>query len=170
MAPKNNNSSSSEDATVGFTTSDAKIIDTVLKSCLPTAKPNPSNWEEVAKQADLKDGKSARERFRQICKKHQWFETSAKDPATPSPSPKKRAASQMITTPTSEQMANPGSGEEGDAKGTPTKKRKAAPAKKRQTPNTKKAAKVKTETESFETDDFKDDGAAFTTIFDHDEA
>lgn len=173
MAPRNNNSASGEDATVALSAGDVKMIDAVLKGCLPSSKPIPANWEVIAKQVDLKDGKSARERFRQVCKKHQWFENTVDDPATPSPSPKKRAASQMITTPTREQTMNPSSGEEGDVKGTPAKKRKTTPGKKRRAANTKKTPKVKTETEleSFDADVMQGSGdGIFDAMFGPDEA
>ncbi|OTA97575.1 hypothetical protein M434DRAFT_248226 [Hypoxylon sp. CO27-5] len=172
MAPKkNDNSTSGEDTIVSLTAVDIKIIDAVLKGCLPTSKPIPTNWEVIAKQVDLKDGRNARERFRQVCKKHQWFENTVDDPATPSPSPKKRGATQMLATPTPERMVNPSSGEEGDVKGTPAKKRKTTPGKKRQAANTRKIPKVKTELDSFDADVTQGGGdGIFDSMFGPDEA
>ncbi|KAI0835455.1 hypothetical protein F5Y06DRAFT_276310 [Hypoxylon sp. FL0890] len=171
MPPKkNNNSASGEDATVILTAADVKLIDAVLKSCLPSSKPVPTDWEAIAKQTNLKDGKSVRERFRQVCKKHKWFEATVDDPNSPSPSPKKRAVSQMFPTPSPEEMVNPGSGEEGDVKGTPSKKRKTSPVKKRRPSNIKKAAKVKTELDGLEDNNVQDDEAEFAAMFGQDEA
>ncbi|KAI1140898.1 hypothetical protein F5Y05DRAFT_290512 [Hypoxylon sp. FL0543] len=174
MAPQKNNNavSGGEDIAVNLSTGDVKLLDAVLKGCAHTSKPNPTNWEAISKQLDLKDSKSARERFRQVCKKHHWFEATAEEPVTPTPSPKKRAAREMIPTPTPEDMVNPTSGEEGDVKATPSKKRKTTPVKKRQASGAKKTAKVKAEaeTDSFEADAVRGAEGVPNVMFDLDEA
>lgn len=80
---------------------DMNLITLYLQS-LPSSAKAQGDWIWIAEKAGLKDDKSARECFRQLCKKHGWFEnasgnnngdgTAAASGATPVKTPRKRAA------------------------------------------------------------------------------
>ncbi|KAI0008456.1 hypothetical protein F4779DRAFT_641821 [Xylariaceae sp. FL0662B] len=131
MAPKKDtqptNGSAENDGGVPLTSPEFNLLDAVLKHA--AMKPDV-NWGAVAETAHFAGAKSARDRFRQVCKKHNWFEgaeatpvsdaaTTAPD-ATPKKSPAKRARKAK-----SEDSAALGD----DEAETPGKKRKIAPKK-----------------------------------------
>ncbi|KAI0384301.1 hypothetical protein F5Y04DRAFT_226647 [Hypomontagnella monticulosa] len=124
MPPKKADAAPGENATPTLTGGDVKMIDTILKNCGPSAKPAPTDWDHVAKLLDLKNTHVAKERFRQICKKYDWFQPkagSATAGSTPS-TPVKGAANSRVRSARKHPMS-PRSGDEADAKGTPVKKR-----------------------------------------------
>ncbi|KAI2472256.1 hypothetical protein F4781DRAFT_428508 [Annulohypoxylon bovei var. microspora] len=112
-----------------LTLNDSKIINVILRHCSASSKPTSASidWEAVIQNLDFKTAESARERFRQLCKKHNWFESN-KDPSTASSTPKKRAASQAFPAlfPKEEETTSPRSDCEADVNSpvTPIKKRK----------------------------------------------
>ncbi|KAI1460193.1 hypothetical protein F4805DRAFT_455133 [Annulohypoxylon moriforme] len=105
---------------------DSKIINAILKHCLESAKPTPVVWENVRKELDFKTVEVTRERYRQLCKKHHWFEGNKDQASTPTSSPKKRGSIHVDTTPVQENgTASVTSGWEADVNSpTPVKKRK----------------------------------------------
>ncbi|KAI2634998.1 hypothetical protein GGS26DRAFT_534916 [Hypomontagnella submonticulosa] len=124
MPPKKSDAASGENAIPTLTGGDVKMIDTILKNCSPLAKPTPMDWDIVAKQLDLKNVHSAKERFRQICKKYNWFQQTADSATlTSTPSTPAKGANSHVKSVRRHPMS-PRSGDEADAKGTPAKKRK----------------------------------------------
>ncbi|KAI1081317.1 hypothetical protein F5B20DRAFT_535616 [Whalleya microplaca] len=124
MPPKKADGTSVEDGAPALTAGDVKMIDVVLKNCSAAAKPTLANWDKIVSQLNLKDTKSAKERFRQVCKKYQWFEgsgnaeeggASGATPFTPSPRVRKSASKRSALN-----LSSAGSGDEGS----PLKKRK----------------------------------------------
>ncbi|KAH7040556.1 uncharacterized protein B0I36DRAFT_344283 [Microdochium trichocladiopsis] len=98
-----------------------------LPADLPPSAKTQGDWAKVAEKAGLKDEKSARESFRQLCKKHGWYEAApgsgdqAGAGATPAKAPRKRA------TPKSKKAVSAdGDGDGVTAEQTPTKKQKQA--------------------------------------------
>ncbi|OTA98936.1 hypothetical protein M426DRAFT_97070 [Hypoxylon sp. CI-4A] len=164
MAPKkteNNESASGEKGLFTLTPGEQKLIDAVLKESPSTVKASLCNWAIVAGKLEMKNAKVAQERFRQVCKKFQWFEGTATDagtdtdPITPTSSPKKRTASQALD----QQLLTPGSGEEADVKSTPAKRVKRAPKAKKAAPVKTEATEAKTEMKSPVSNPRSDDGA-----------
>ncbi|KAI1852666.1 hypothetical protein JX266_002207 [Neoarthrinium moseri] len=92
-AKKNTNgdATGSDGSAVTLTEAEIKLMSVVLKLSGPGSKPNP-NWDTVATEMGLKDNKSSRERFRQVCKKQGWFEAE-EAPVTPANRSAKRKAS-----------------------------------------------------------------------------
>ncbi|KAI1204899.1 uncharacterized protein F4807DRAFT_465266 [Annulohypoxylon truncatum] len=88
------NNASGEAVDNSLPTIDSEIINVILKNCLQSAKPTAVMWEAVREELEFKTVEVARERFRQLCKKHHWFEGSIgndnNDFSTPAPTPKKR--------------------------------------------------------------------------------
>ncbi|KAI5867529.1 hypothetical protein GGS23DRAFT_548752 [Durotheca rogersii] len=74
-----------------ITAVELKILNVIFKNCDATSKPRLTDWDGIAKPLDMKDGKSAKERFRQICKKMGWFENKEGADQQATPSRKKRA-------------------------------------------------------------------------------
>ncbi|KAI0009813.1 hypothetical protein F4779DRAFT_580110 [Xylariaceae sp. FL0662B] len=124
MPPKKTDGAPAEDGIPSLTAGDVKMIDMILKNSAPEAKPNAVNWTKVVSQLNLKDMKSAKERFRQVCKKYQWFEGSGNAeeggggfngggsaPVTPSPRARKTANKRLASD-----LADAGSEDGGSAK------------------------------------------------------
>ncbi|KAI1645075.1 uncharacterized protein F4817DRAFT_344866 [Daldinia loculata] len=79
-----------------LTPRDTEIIDTILQACPPHAKPK-IDWTTVAHKLGLKNEPSAKETFRILCKKRNWFtatDSQSKSESKSSLSPKKEAATQ----------------------------------------------------------------------------
>ncbi|KAI0883927.1 uncharacterized protein GGS22DRAFT_166447 [Annulohypoxylon maeteangense] len=110
-----------------LSSNDAKIINVILKHCIESARPTSVIWENVCKELNFKTAEVARERYRQLCKKHHWFEGSKDNMPTPTTSPKKRAPNQAATSqlPKENGATSATSGWEADVNSsTPVKKRK----------------------------------------------
>lgn len=74
MAPKSSNAENGGEATMSILSArDAKLITVALKS-LPSNVKSAVNFDVIVSEMGLKDTKCARESFRQLCKKHGWFE------------------------------------------------------------------------------------------------
>ncbi|KAI1379902.1 hypothetical protein F4677DRAFT_298286 [Hypoxylon crocopeplum] len=130
MPPKKSSGSSENNGgDVTLSAGDSKLIDTILKNCSPDSKPTQANWENITTRMGFKGVGVTKTRFGQVCKKYQWFGATEGDPADPStpvtPSTTKRRAA-ASATPKAKRNISPHCGEEADAKGTPTKKRKAS--------------------------------------------
>ncbi|KAL7621038.1 hypothetical protein AAE478_008350 [Parahypoxylon ruwenzoriense] len=123
MPPKKSDvtaASSGEDGAIALTPGDVKMIDVVLKNSGPASKPNGANWTKIVEQLELKDAKSAKERFRQVCKKYQWFESEEASPGAAAAPPSKKRAAPRRTAKDAE-----GADDADDVEGPPAKKRKA---------------------------------------------
>lgn len=75
MSPKKTGNGNLGDAPA-FTDRDAKMAILALKQLPPTAKTS-LNFQVFVSEFGQKDTKSAKECFRQLCKKHGWFEGGA---------------------------------------------------------------------------------------------
>ena len=95
-----------KDTTTGNCTEDAATLSardmnllTLYLQSLPATAKAQGDWTWIADKAGLKDEKSARESFRQLCKKHGWSENASGDNnngdaasgTTPAKTPRKRA-------------------------------------------------------------------------------
>ncbi|KAI1084488.1 hypothetical protein F5B20DRAFT_593571 [Whalleya microplaca] len=148
MPPKKstqqNNGAAGDEGGVPLTTPEYKLLDALLKHA---AKPQNINWEAVATAAHFANAKSAKDRFRQVCKKYNWFEdteaATAQDAAAADATPKKTPAkrARKATKPTSEDSAALGD----DEAESPVKKRKISP--KKTAPKEGKQPDAKTEME-----------------------
>ncbi|KAK7755700.1 hypothetical protein SLS62_002311 [Diatrype stigma] len=122
MPPKKTDNGNEGEAAPGFTDREAKMATLALK-LLPESAKKSINFEVFVTEFGQKDVKSARECFRQACKKHGWFEgadgTRSPAQATPKKSPVKR------------QRGRAPDDDDGDfdIEETPTKKRKTASKK-----------------------------------------
>ncbi|RYO93426.1 hypothetical protein DL766_000816 [Monosporascus sp. MC13-8B] len=135
MAPKKTENGT-ETETVGPSARDVKMMTLALKS-LPPSVQSGINYDIIVAEFGQKDVKSARECFRQLCKKHGWFEGinslspeeeqlfDTDGPSTPAPStpgPKKTPAKR--STVKTRPAADDG---EADLDESPTKKLKRNP-------------------------------------------
>ncbi|KAF3068982.1 hypothetical protein GL218_08205 [Daldinia childiae] len=91
MPPKKTNNKAQT-----LTARDIEIIDTILQACPPHSKPK-IDWTTVAPKLGLKNEPSAKETFRILCKKRNWF-TAIDSESKPEPksslNPRKEAAAQ----------------------------------------------------------------------------
>ncbi|KAK7962489.1 uncharacterized protein PG986_003314 [Apiospora aurea] len=121
-----------------------KLIDAVFKSCPANAKPN-LDWNALAVITGHKNGKSARDSFRQACDKFGWFKAeedgsngNGNNGDTPGSTAAKKSAPKK-TPKAPKQKASPkivsddASDNEADID-TPTKKRKGGPKNGLETP------------------------------------
>ncbi|KAI1763267.1 hypothetical protein GGR53DRAFT_467568 [Hypoxylon sp. FL1150] len=72
MAPKKTAANTGENVS-GTPNADFRILDTVLKACTFDDKPKSMNFNYIAKQLGFKNSATARERWRQVCKKNNWY-------------------------------------------------------------------------------------------------
>ncbi|RYP48588.1 hypothetical protein DL768_005543 [Monosporascus sp. mg162] len=86
MAPKKTGNGA-ETESINLSARDVKMITLALKSLPPSVK-SGINYDAIVAEFGQKDVRSARECFRQLCKKHGWFEggEAADGPSTPAPS------------------------------------------------------------------------------------
>ncbi|KXJ96997.1 hypothetical protein Micbo1qcDRAFT_170747 [Microdochium bolleyi] len=125
MPPKKDaTAAAAGDAGPTLSARDMNLLTLYLQTLPPSAKAQ-GDWTLVAEKAGLKDEKSARESFRQLCKKYGWFEAAAggtdqtATAAAPVKTPRKRA------TPKSKKAAAAAEGnDDGGVPETPTKKQK----------------------------------------------
>ncbi|KAI0161018.1 hypothetical protein GGR52DRAFT_156104 [Hypoxylon sp. FL1284] len=80
MPPKKAAANSADNASDTPNSTDFRILDAVLKACTLADKPKSIDFDLIAKQIGLKNSASAKERWRQICKKYKWY--AASDPNT----------------------------------------------------------------------------------------
>ncbi|KAI2604833.1 uncharacterized protein GGS25DRAFT_524327 [Hypoxylon fragiforme] len=137
MPPKSNATAARDTAALGsLIASEVRMIDSIFRNSCSKSKPTMTNWAKVTAELGFKNEKSTKDTFRHICKKHKWYESEDNESAAPkaptTPESKDKKDRDGPTTPNSKRLRSPASGEEADAKGTPTtKKRKAAPRSKR---------------------------------------
>ncbi|RYP60313.1 hypothetical protein DL769_008173 [Monosporascus sp. CRB-8-3] len=126
MAPKKTENGA-ETGAVSLSARDVKMVTLALKSLPPSVK-SGINYDIIVAEFGQKDVKSAKECFRQLCKKHGWFEggEAAVGPSIPAPStpgPKKTPAKRSTA-----KKARPAAGDdEADLDESPTKKPKRNP-------------------------------------------
>lgn len=60
----------SENGESGLTATESRFVKALFENM--SSKPD-ADWDQVAKAVELKDAKCAKERFRQICKRHDWY-------------------------------------------------------------------------------------------------
>ncbi|RYP90247.1 hypothetical protein DL770_003616 [Monosporascus sp. CRB-9-2] len=86
MAPKKTGNGT-ETESISLSAHDVKMMTLALKTLPPSVK-SGINYDVIVAEFGQKDVKSAKECFRQLCKKHGWFEggEAADGPSTPAPS------------------------------------------------------------------------------------
>ncbi|KAI1662926.1 hypothetical protein F4813DRAFT_342374 [Daldinia decipiens] len=80
-----------------LTPRDTEVIDTILQACPPDMKPKISDWDTIAHRLGFKTAASAKETFRILCKKREWFsptDSQSESGFKSSSIPQKEAATQ----------------------------------------------------------------------------
>lgn len=76
MPPKKNTETAAEGGAHGieFTAGEMKLLDAIFKKCSADAKPKPNaEFEDIAQEIGMKNGKVVSDRYRQILNKFGWF-------------------------------------------------------------------------------------------------
>ncbi|KAI6090702.1 hypothetical protein F4821DRAFT_22691 [Hypoxylon rubiginosum] len=81
MPPKKAAATAGENAPDVPNAADFRILDTILKACTFDDKPKSIDFDSIAKQLGFKNSAVARERWRQVCKKNNWYSATETDAA-----------------------------------------------------------------------------------------
>ncbi|KAI1086252.1 hypothetical protein F5B19DRAFT_174689 [Rostrohypoxylon terebratum] len=97
MAPEKANNGTNNPQESAICIGDCKILNSILKHCLPNAKPTSILWEGVCRELGFKNYRVGKDRFAQLCKKYHWFLAVKDDTASAESSPSKPKAAAHAT-------------------------------------------------------------------------